>query len=41
MGGEVGGEVGTRSGMCLEDGRCGYMEKLLFYIMFSLVVGSA
>ena len=31
-GGEVGGEVGTRSRMCLEVGRCGYMEMLLVYI---------
>ena len=32
MGGWVGGEVGTRSRMYLEVGRCGYMGKLLFYL---------
>ena len=33
----VGGDVGTRSRMCLEAGRCGYMGMLLFYIMSMLI----
>ena len=33
----VGGEVGTRSGMCLEVGRCGYMGMLLCYNMSMLI----
>ena len=33
----LGGEVGTRSLMFLEVGRCGYTEMLLFYIMSRLV----
>ena len=33
----VGGEVGTRSHMCLKVGRCGYMGVLLFYIMSMLI----
>jgi len=33
----VGGEVGTRSRMCLEFGRCGYMGMLLFYIVSMLI----
>ena len=30
--------MGTRSRMCLEVGRCGYMGMLLFYIMSRLVL---
>ena len=33
----AGGELGTRSRMCLEVGRCGYMGMLLFYIMSMLI----
>ena len=29
--------MGTRSCMCLEVGRCGYMGVLLFYIMSMLI----
>jgi len=31
--GEMGGEVDTRSRMCLEVGRCGYMGGLCYYIL--------
>jgi len=33
----VGSEVGTRSRMSLEVGRCGYMGMLLFYTMSMLI----
>jgi len=33
----VGGEVATRSRMCLEVGGCEYMGMLLFYIMSMLI----
>jgi len=29
--------MGTRSRMCMEVGRCGYMWKLLFYIVSMLI----
>ena len=32
----LGGEVGTRSRMCMEVGRCGYMGVLLFYFFLSI-----
>jgi len=33
----TGGEVGTRSRMCLEVGRCGYVGVLLLYVMSKLI----